>query len=48
MFPVVPGVEIVMASSDHFVLDLAEAQLLRLGERMSVLLEYPSLVQAIM
>lgn len=48
LFPTTPGVEIVTASSDHLILDVDDAQPLRVGDRLGFLLEYPSLVQAIM
>ena len=48
LIPKAPGVEIVTASSDHLILDLTDAPPMRVGDTVGFLLEYPSLVQAIM
>lgn len=48
LFPMVPGVQIVTASSDHLVLDLHDAPAMNVGDRVGFLLDYASLVQSIM
>ena len=48
LIPKAAGVEIVTASSDHLILDLTDAAPVEVGDKVEFLLDYASLVQAIM
>ena len=48
LIPKGAGVEIVTASSDHLILDLTDAAPVEVGDKVEFLLDYASLVQAIM
>ena len=48
LIPKGAGVEIVTASSDHLILDLTDAAPVEVGDKVEFLLDYASLVQAVM